>query len=211
MKQTALLKSIDENIEEEVLLEINGIEITGFANYCPYEIYVGQDYNVSLTMFTDCDISESKLKTKQIKRINDGFDYFIRGQLLGGGLIDAGIILKEEFFAQYEYLIGGYVEIEVDRIDIGFLTPMKKMTLNQFTQFLKHGESIEFDYIGKHYSIFSSYAGWITLNSRYKYWFANGSLDDMRKYMSIEELVEVDIYNKKLKDIISETKEIYVY
>lgn len=98
MKQTALLKSIDENIEEEVLLEINGIEFKGFANYYPYEIHVGQDYNVSLTMFTDCDIFESKVKRKEVKQINNGFSYFIRGKMLAGGLIDAGIILKEEFF-----------------------------------------------------------------------------------------------------------------
>lgn len=120
MKQVALLKSIDNCIEEEVLLEINGIEITGFANYYPYAIHIGQKYNVSLTMFTDCDISVSKVKTKELRKTNEGFGYFIRGEMLAGGLIDAGIILEEEYFAQYEYLIGEYVEIEVDRIDVEF-------------------------------------------------------------------------------------------
>lgn len=33
-----------------------------------------------------------------------------------------GLFLKRSFFAQYEYLIGGYVEIEVDRIDVEFLS-----------------------------------------------------------------------------------------
>lgn len=211
MIQTALLKSIDESIEEEVLLEINGIEFTGFTNYCPYAINIGQKYNVSLNMFTDSDISKSKTKIKEITQIDAGFGYFIRGKMLAGGLIDAGIILEEEFFAEYEYLQGEYVELEVGRIDVGFLSPMKQITLNQFTHFLKQGENIEFDYLGKHYRIFSSYAGWITINSRYKYWFANGSLDNMQKYMSVEELLEVDINNKKLKDIISEISDVYVY
>lgn len=39
----AFVKGLDPHIEEEVILEIEGIEFTGFSSVCPYEIEVGKN------------------------------------------------------------------------------------------------------------------------------------------------------------------------
>lgn len=43
MKYNALVKKLDPHIEEEVILEIEGVEFTGFSSVCPYEIEVGKN------------------------------------------------------------------------------------------------------------------------------------------------------------------------
>ncbi|MCG8399404.1 hypothetical protein LWS67_23235, partial [Bacillus atrophaeus] len=50
----ALVKGIDPHIEEEVILEIEGVEFTGFSSVYPYEIEVGKKYPV-LVGFTILD------------------------------------------------------------------------------------------------------------------------------------------------------------
>ncbi|MCY8545603.1 hypothetical protein [Bacillus vallismortis] len=46
MKYKALVKKLDPHIEEEVILEIEGVEFTGFSSVCPYEIETGKHYPV---------------------------------------------------------------------------------------------------------------------------------------------------------------------
>ncbi|WDV44818.1 hypothetical protein PV797_15005 [Clostridiaceae bacterium M8S5] len=123
MEQRAILKRASEIIEEEVILQVSDIEFVCFANFIPYEINVGDEYEVSLgiTILDDFSISESTSKTKEIERINDGFEYLIRGKLQEGGKIDVGIILENELLVEYKYLLGKYVEMKVDRISVEFL------------------------------------------------------------------------------------------
>ncbi len=42
----ALVKGINPHIEEEVILEIEGVEFTGFSSVYPYEIEVVKKYPV---------------------------------------------------------------------------------------------------------------------------------------------------------------------
>lgn len=123
MEQRARLKRTSEIIEEEVVLQVSDIEFVGFANSIPYEINVGDECEVSLgiTILDDFSIAESTSKTKEIERINDGFEYFIRGKLQEGGKIDAGIIFEDELLEEYRYLLDKYVEMKVDRISVEFL------------------------------------------------------------------------------------------
>ncbi|MTI48434.1 MAG: hypothetical protein FH761_11370 [Firmicutes bacterium] len=123
MKQKAILKKVNKNIEEEVVLEVDDIEFVGFANIVPYKINEGYEYEVLLgiTVLDDFYIEESESRRKEIKRINDDFEYIIRGKLQDGGKIDAGIIIEDELLEEYNYLVGKYVEIKVDRISVEFL------------------------------------------------------------------------------------------
>lgn len=66
-------------------------------------------------------MSESTSLTREIERINDGFEYLIRGKLQEGGRVDAGIIFEDELLEEYKYLLGKYVEMKVDRISVEFL------------------------------------------------------------------------------------------
>ncbi|MGM0949445.1 MAG: hypothetical protein ACQEWT_11540 [Bacillota bacterium] len=120
----ALVKGLDPHIVEEVILEIEGVEFTGFSSVCPYEIEVGKKYPVLIgfTILDELMIRENKEGIKDITRIDLGYQYYIRG-ILQENSIDAGIILtdEDEYFSEYPYLMGGHVEIKVDRISIGFL------------------------------------------------------------------------------------------
>ncbi|GIP46333.1 hypothetical protein J45TS6_47920 [Paenibacillus sp. J45TS6] len=60
MRYVALVKRLDPHIEEEVTLEIQGVEYTGFTFICPYEIEVGGKYPVSIgfTVLEGLEISE---------------------------------------------------------------------------------------------------------------------------------------------------------
>ncbi|MCY8930375.1 hypothetical protein ABE202_17300 [Bacillus subtilis] len=120
----ALVKKLNPHIEEEVILEIEGIEFTGFSSVCPYEIEVGKKYPVlvGFTILDELVIRESIEKTKELEQIGLGYQYYIRG-ILQEDSIDAGIVLtdEDEYFSEYPHLIGEHVEIKVDRISVEFL------------------------------------------------------------------------------------------
>ncbi|WP_340034869.1 hypothetical protein [Bacillus sp. FSL K6-0993] len=124
MIYNAFVKGLDSHIEEEVILEIEGIEFTGFSSVCPYEIEVGKKYPVlvGFTILDELVIRESIEKTKELEQIGLGYQYYIRG-ILQEDSIDAGIVLtdEDEYFSEYPHLIGEHVEIKVDRISVEFL------------------------------------------------------------------------------------------
>lgn len=124
MVYMALVKRLDPQIEEEVTIEIEGIEFTGFAFICPYKIEEGKSYPVSIgfTILNELMIHEIQGEKKEIERIDLGYEYYIRG-LLHEDKIDAGIVFTDddEYFSEYPELMGKYSEIKVDRISIEFL------------------------------------------------------------------------------------------
>ncbi|MFB1052228.1 hypothetical protein [Paraliobacillus sp. JSM ZJ581] len=124
MVYTALVKRLDPQIEEEVIIEIEGIEFTGFAFICPYKIEVGKSYPVLIgfTILNELMIREIQGEKKEIERIGLGYEYYIRG-LLHEDKIDAGLVFtdEDEYFLDYHELMDKYIEIKVDRISIEFL------------------------------------------------------------------------------------------
>ncbi|MEE5180228.1 hypothetical protein JDW21_15695 [Bacillus subtilis] len=120
----ALVKGLDPHIEEEVILQIEGVEFTGFSSVCPYEIELGKKYPVlvGFTILDELMVRENKEGIKDLKRIGLGYQYYIRG-ILQEDSIDAGIVFtdEDEYFSEYPHLIGKHVEIKVDRISIEFL------------------------------------------------------------------------------------------
>lgn len=124
MVYTALVKRLDPQIEEEVIIEIEGIEFTGFAFICPYKIEVGKSYLVSIgfTILNELMIREIQGEKKEIERIGLGYEYYIRG-LLHEDKIDAGLVFtdEDEYFFDYPELVDKYIEMKVDRISIEFL------------------------------------------------------------------------------------------
>lgn len=123
MRYLATVKNLDPNIEEEVTIVVEGIEILGFAIICPYQIYEGNQYPVSigLTVLDEFDVKEISSNVKEIIRISDGFATIIRGVLEEEGFVDAGIRIQDDLLKEYAYLAGKYVEFRVDRVSIEFL------------------------------------------------------------------------------------------
>lgn len=124
MRYIARVKGLDPHIEEEVTLEVQGVEFTGFAFICPYEVEVGKKYPVSIgfTILDGLEIRELCDSKKELERIGTSYNYYIRG-VLNEDSIDAGIIISDddEYFANYPDLIGKAVEFQVDRINVEFL------------------------------------------------------------------------------------------
>lgn len=124
MKHFAMVKKLDPSIEEEVTLDIQGIEFTGFATICPYEIEVGNMYPVTIgfTILDDIIMNEAKDQRIGLEYLDSGYRYCIKG-VLNETSIDAGIIIEddEDYFKDYRYLINKLVEFQVDRMNIEFL------------------------------------------------------------------------------------------
>ncbi|MYL62226.1 hypothetical protein GLW07_02535 [Bacillus hwajinpoensis] len=131
MIYNALVKKLDTQIEEEVTLEIDGVEFTGFALICPYEIELGKSYPVLIgfTILDDLMIREIQEEKKEIERIGLGYEYYIRG-MLNEETIDAGIVFtdEDEYFSDYPEFIDKNVEMKVDRISIEFLKTPSNIT-----------------------------------------------------------------------------------
>ena len=96
MVYTALVKRLDPQIEEEVIIEIEGIEFTGFAFICPYKIEVGKSYPVSIgfTILNELMICEIQGEKKEIERIGLGYEYYIRGKI---SIKNPGALLLQDF------------------------------------------------------------------------------------------------------------------
>ena len=124
MVYTGLVKRLDPQIEEEVTIEIEGIEFTGFAFICPYKIESGKSYPVSVgfTILDELMIREIQGEKKEIERIGLGYEYYIRG-LLHEDTIDAGIVFtdEDEYLSEHPELTDKNIEMRVDRISIEFL------------------------------------------------------------------------------------------
>ncbi|KAB2495191.1 hypothetical protein F8155_04100 [Priestia endophytica] len=118
------VKALNPHIEEEVVLEIEGVTFTGFAFVCPYIIEVGKTYPVllSFTVLDELIINEVEKNIEELERVDTSYQYYIRGTIQGN-VINAGLMFTddEDYFYEYAHLQGKTVEIKADRISVEFL------------------------------------------------------------------------------------------
>ena len=123
MKNIAKVISLDENIEEEAVIQINSIEFVTFIAYAPYIIEKNKQYSVEVTFFVDeIIIQESNQETKKLIRNNDSFEYTVIGYLNKNGQLDVGFLIEDEIFDDYKYMYGKYINLKVDRINTEFIS-----------------------------------------------------------------------------------------
>ena len=116
---------VGDDIEEEVVLRINEINITCFANVCPLQIHVGLRYWVSITPYISGDYHVREV-TERVSigfhRLNSGFSYDVVGILNEGNLEVDSLVLEDDYLIQeYGHLNQKTVEWKVDRLDVEFL------------------------------------------------------------------------------------------
>ncbi len=124
MIYTVYLKGVNEYIEEEVIIDINGVEIVGFSSTYPYKIEVEKSYPVELELiFLDSeDFKEIKEEIYSIEKIDNAYSYRLRGKVINGSIdIGSNILIEDEIFKEYAYLNGLFVELVVDRISVNFI------------------------------------------------------------------------------------------
>jgi len=117
-----LVVKINNNIEEEITLEVNGIEVICFANVCPYDIEVGEKYPVmfSSMTFDDYNVKELHEEIKSLKKTDNAYSYVVKGKLEGEMVLSV-IDIVDDGLLDYKYLDGSYVEFKIDRLDVEFL------------------------------------------------------------------------------------------
>ena len=114
--------AVSTDIEELVVVEIEGLVLTCFAVVCPYRIECGSSYPVTLELWSleGLELQDAETMDVSMQQIGDGFRYRIVG-CLNGDVLDAGIKFVDEVFSrEYGYLSGHGVVVEVDRIQITF-------------------------------------------------------------------------------------------
>jgi hypothetical protein len=119
--------ALDEDVEEHVVLSIQGIQLVCFAGVCPYRLQEGASYPVELrlTVLDDYEVTEAEQPSPGFTRMGDGFGYHVRGKL-HDDTIDAGIVFQDDvLLSDYGFLEGKYVSMKVDRIDVEFLDPQR--------------------------------------------------------------------------------------
>lgn len=111
------VKKIDKSIDEETTIIVNGIKIVCFY-MGKINIKVGKKYKADFELINldDFNVKDNVAKEKFLKRNGNTFGYIVAGQVTKNDTIDVGIKMKSDYLGEYEYLIGKYIEISVDRI-----------------------------------------------------------------------------------------------
>lgn len=121
MKNIAKIISLNEEIEEEAVVQINNTKFVAFMVYVPYAVEINKHYPVDVGFFADeIDIQENSEVVKNLIRVGETFQYAVNGYLNDKGQLNVGFLIEDEIFEDYEYLYGKYVKFKVDRIDLGF-------------------------------------------------------------------------------------------
>jgi hypothetical protein len=120
----AKLIGLSPSIEEEVAVEVNGVQIVGFAHVCPYKIELNKIYPIELTLefFDGEDFKELKEEKYNLQHIGDAYSYILSGKVIEDSLdIGDGIRIYDELFEEYTYLNGSFIEMKVDRLCVAFV------------------------------------------------------------------------------------------
>ncbi|WP_340610058.1 hypothetical protein [Xenorhabdus bharatensis] len=123
MKYYAKVISLNEHIEEEVVLSFGEQEICCFVNEFKEPLYIGNTYLVELgLMFLDeIKIETSKNKQFSLQNINNTFAYEINGYLFENKIIMSNLIFEEDILYSHSYFENEYVKIYTDRITVEFI------------------------------------------------------------------------------------------
>jgi|RhiMetStandDraft_4_1073278.scaffolds.fasta_scaffold64464_2 hypothetical protein len=121
-KYVALVVSIDEVVEEEVVLLIGDVQAKCFVNYCSSKIEVGKQYEIELEMMLPDKgfVIAAEEKSRAIEMIGGGFSCVLSGYL--NGSVFRSFVDFDDQGIHYDYpeLNEQYVKIAVDRIDVSF-------------------------------------------------------------------------------------------
>lgn len=131
MIYTAKILHLDDDIEEEAVLLIEGISLTCFVNVCPFKIYQDMDYKVDLNLWSLEGLELAEVPENEpsaISRIGTGFAYSLIGRL-NEGKIEVGALCFEDpdsdFLTEFSYLEGKNVRVIADRITAEFLEALE--------------------------------------------------------------------------------------
>ncbi|MFX3616327.1 MAG: hypothetical protein ACE3JK_02195 [Sporolactobacillus sp.] len=122
MNNKVQICGIDSLIEEDIDFLVNKQKLTGFLAYAPYKIEIGKEYEVEIDIFVSNGLTmevQKNSKLKESERTSNG-GYLLFGKLLENSILDVGYFITSDLFEDYQYLIGQYVFLKVDRLQLSF-------------------------------------------------------------------------------------------
>lgn len=119
MNNLVKVSKIDSLVEEEVDFLVENQKIVAF-NVSPQELEVGKEYEAEIDIFINDVLEIEKQENEQVKEIKhlSNFSYKLWGKLLEDNVLDVGFFITSDLFEDYEYLVGQYISLEIDRLQI---------------------------------------------------------------------------------------------
>lgn len=119
----ATVVAIDELIDEEVTLLVDGTLVTCFASYLPYEVEVGRTYAVelSLNLSEQYETQRVSSTTVLIERIGSSFSYVLYGTLNNNSFKTFTLLAVDGIHHDHPDLNDSLIKLTVERIDVAFL------------------------------------------------------------------------------------------
>jgi len=116
--------ALNEHIEEDVTLLIEGTVINCFASYCPNEIKVGNSYDVELTLNLSDEYEIQKIESRKTlaERTGRGYSYFLYGELRDDHFMTFTSLNDEGVHYDHPDCNEHFIKLEVERIDVAFLS-----------------------------------------------------------------------------------------
>ncbi|MGV8888539.1 MAG: hypothetical protein ACOH2P_11030 [Pseudomonas sp.] len=122
-KYAAVLLAVDQIVEEEILLLVNGVKVKCFASHCPEKIEVGESYEVEFEIVLPDDdfiVAIEKTTGTPIEMTGDGFSCTLYGYLDGSIFRSFVDFTDQEIHYDFPELNEKFVKLKVERIDVAF-------------------------------------------------------------------------------------------
>lgn len=119
---SVLVMEIGENVEEEVVLLVEGVMVKCFISYCPKKIMVGKYYDVEFEInFPDGEyVALAAERKKSVENIGDGFSCLLDGYLDGDVFRSFIDFPDQEIHYEYPSFNEKYIRVRAQRIDVAF-------------------------------------------------------------------------------------------
>lgn len=118
----AQVVALNEHVEEDVTLLIDGTIVNCFVSFCPYQIKVGNTYDVELTINLSDDYEVSKVDEvdRMAEQTGRGYAYLLFGRLCGEMFHTFTPLSDQDLHYEHPELNGQFIRLEVERIDVSF-------------------------------------------------------------------------------------------
>lgn len=119
MNNLVKVSKIDPLVEEEVDFLVENQKNVA-CNVSPQELEIEKKYEVEIDIFINDVLEIEKQEKEQVKEIKhlSNFSYKLWGKLLEDNVLDVVFFITSDLFEDYEYLVGQYIYLEVDRLQI---------------------------------------------------------------------------------------------
>ncbi|MCK1988814.1 MULTISPECIES: hypothetical protein [Lysinibacillus] len=109
----------DSLIEEEIYFLVNNQKIIAF-NVSPHQQEIGKIYEAEIDIFVNDVLEIEEQKNQYLKKIEhiNNYSYALWGKMLEDNIIDVGFFITSDLFEDYRYLVGRYVYLKVDRLQV---------------------------------------------------------------------------------------------